>query len=619
MKIDYLPLTLHDGNMPWECRLYWSSTPNYDNDTSTVIVNIQARKITNTTTTYNNWEIHYYMWSDIEQKDLAYAIGKKKNVSVSSNNWTTIEGFSFTAKHDNNGECAILADVRVYSGGVGASTTRDDALILEKTIKEATITSAENFNDEESPTITYSNPMGDSSKITSLQACIANETGGVVYIPYRDIDKTGSSYTFFLTDQERNNLREICKYKESMVITFFIRTYIDDVEYRSFIKKTFTVVDAAPTVSIAFEDINAATTALTGNSSTIVKGVSNLSYTVFAAGQKYANIDKCTVSCGTVYKEHLTGINLSGVFSGAAGNSITATVVDSRGKSSTETIYLDTVDYVKPTCVQTVSTVINDEDESNSQVVVNVKGNYFDGDFGEEENTIKIEIRHTQNDGTMGDWVDITPLIGDISNNTYTLTNNVSGLDVSGSYTFQSRITDKITSATSEEYTVKFSPVFDWSGTDFNFNVPVSINGGLGVSGDFYIGSDSTKKLVDYVIANGQEAMGTNGTWYWQKWKNGKSECWGMRNFGRCTITTANNGLYTSDEFTQNFPTNLFTSAPHAHLTLQWLGNTGNIGFIATGAERTLSSRTMPFKIASPVSHTASASYIDFYVVGRWK
>jgi hypothetical protein len=72
-------------------------------------------------------------------------------------------------------------------------------------IKYATITYAPNFNDESNPTIKYNNPAGKT--VTSLQACISLD-GSKADVSYRNIPKKGTSYTFDLTDEERNVLRE---------------------------------------------------------------------------------------------------------------------------------------------------------------------------------------------------------------------------------------------------------------------------------------------------------------------------------------------------------------------------------------------------------------------------
>ena len=112
--------------------------------------------------------------------------------------------------------------------------------------------------------------------------------------------------------------------------------------------------------------------------------------------------------------------------------------------------------------------------------VVNLKisGNYFNGTFGAVKNTLKLEVRHTQNDGSMGAWVDLTSgLIPVFNGTTYELETTISGFSYSQSYVFQCRATDKLNTVITSQYTVRVLPVFDWSKEDFNFNVPVNING----------------------------------------------------------------------------------------------------------------------------------------------
>ena len=60
---------------------------------------------------------------------------------------------------------------------------------------------------------------------------------------------------------------------------------------------------------------------------------------------------------------------------------------------------------------------------------------------------------------------------------TYLARARVEGLDYQATYQFQARATDKLETVTTPEKTVKSLPTFDWSGTDFNFNVPVRARG----------------------------------------------------------------------------------------------------------------------------------------------
>ena len=128
---------------------------------------------------------------------------------------------------------------------------KDSQLYTESSAKSITtydyakVTSAPNFNDEQNPTINYSNPAGN--RVSSLQACIS-WTGGAD-IAYRDISKTGSSYTFNFTSAERTALRNSCITANSRKVIFHVRTENGGNKYYSTIEKTLSIVNANPQFS----------------------------------------------------------------------------------------------------------------------------------------------------------------------------------------------------------------------------------------------------------------------------------------------------------------------------------------------------------------------------------
>ena len=113
------------------------------------------------------------------------------------------------------------------------------------------ITAAWDFTDDNNPLIHYSNPIGNS--IYSIEACIAfpnppgSQYADTIVVPYRNISKTGTSYRFYLTDQEREalvyNTFEQGVDKTSRTVKFFIRyrrTSTSSYEY-AVSTKTFSV------------------------------------------------------------------------------------------------------------------------------------------------------------------------------------------------------------------------------------------------------------------------------------------------------------------------------------------------------------------------------------------
>ena len=581
----------------YEMRLTWSSTTNSSTFKSAVTYQLQTRQLVNSyrLSTYKGSVLFY------NAEDGADLLTKTVNASinVAQNSWVTVVSGSFTISHNETTGVAPAIGV----GGVIEDTgsisyvapSRDNEIQVDAIASAATITSAPNFTDEDNPTIKYSNPSGNA--VTALEACIADSTGVTIYVPYRSISKTGSSYTFSLTSTERAALIAAAGTKTSLSVRFYVRTTIGTSKYLSSLGRTMTVDTGGPVISnVTITDTNATTKALTGGGTKFISGHNTMSFSFEATGQKGANVTSYAVMCGSQ-----TIKSRVGTLTNIENETVIFSATDSRGLTSTKTVQLSAVDYIKLTCNQEVRMVL--EDESSAQINVTITGNLFSGSFGAQSNSLKLYVRHARNDESMSDWVDLSPL-GYIPNgNTYTLSTDLSGFDPSGTYTFQCMAVDALTTVTTEEYAVQFTPIFDWSKDDFNFNVPVAIQGDT---------------IDDFVIDTGTEAMGTNGTWYWRKWKSGRAECYGRRNYGTMAVTTAWGGLFRSEAFTQSLPSGLFTAAPEAiDISLSSADFGGWICKHETNNPTASSSGG--FIVVRPASATLSYAYIGFNVIGRWK
>lgn len=378
---------------------------------------------------------------------------------------------------------------------------------------------------------------------------------------------------------------------------------------------SITIIGAEPQLFPKVEDVNSTTLALTGDKDTVVRYESMVEFETGAVGSKSATIESQSVKCGTkvVYDSY------HGVIDNVESADFIFTATDSRGLKAQATVTKNIVEYIKPTVNQHVSIALSSE--VGATVILKISGNYYNGSFGLVDNTLKLEVRHTQNDGTMGEWVEITDgLIPEFNGNTYNLEISIEGFNYDNEYTFQCRATDVLNFVETAQYTTKLLPIFDWSLEDFNFNVPVNIgadnlnmhdntiirhsaetnntvlsanNGHIYIrpggtsetDGEVIIYPDGSTEfksavthnsavsfkdsitigdniLADYVVASGSSSMGSNGTWYWRKWNSGKAECYGCRNYGRMGITTALGSMYKSAPVTQDFPAGLFNNTP---------------------------------------------------------
>lgn len=511
--------------------------------------------------------------------------------------------------------------------------------------------------DSTTATIKYKADSKTVGKIQKLEACIS-VTGGDDDVPYREITIPSNkdlTYTFDLTQQDIEALYPATKKNLIGAVRYYLKTtLIDNSVHWYYLDGNFKVLrDYTPTITPIVKDVNTTTVALTGDENVLIKYHSNAYFDSGARGSKGASIASQHVVNGSQTIKEGTG-----TFENIQSNVFTFNATDTRSMIATPVeVKPQMIEYIKPTCTQEVHLTLIDTNTAEARV--SVSGNYFDGSFGAVSNTLKIEIRHTNLDGNgMTDWADVTPLLPEVNNNTYSLSYNALGFQGGTSYVFQSRVTDKLGSATTKEYTASVSPIFDWSETDFNFNVPVNINAeNLNMNGETIIQHSNTTNntvlsatgghiyvrpggtsdtsnetvfyadgsvkfggynLVDYVIETGTASMGSNGTWYWSKWKSGKAECYGVRNYGNTAVTTAWGGLYRSSSFSQALPSGLFVNTPEVMNISMQNGNMG--GWVARHeATAPAADNTGGFIVVRPASATISQAYMSFHIVGRWK
>ena len=564
----------------------------------------------------NNWETNAY----------DYYRGNKtfNNVQILPV-WEELWSFSFTVPAGNK-------EVKLRPDGVIASTNTPygpqtytyywvnsgEFMVLPRLYGAAYVTSAPNFTDKDtSVTIQYKNPAGSSDYVSKLLACI-NVVDDDDDIPYREIPRTGTSYTFNFTEAQMEDLRQKTQGSNSKLVSFYIRTiYSDGERGHHHVTRTFTVTDTAPGFSeTEVYDQGSFSTTLTGDPNRIIQGYNNVKVKSGAYAVKGATIKKQTVTCGgTTYDLNTT--TGEGLLPNVQGGTFVFTVEDSRGNKVSNTIERTLVPYVKPTITLEAKGSL-DGATNTTMINYELKGAASTSNFGAVINEPYVEYNFRPENGTYQDWIGISTFTVN-ENNTYQVSAVKPGLDYQATYVVQARIRDNIYCNMdyaedfiySNEITIQIIPVFDWSKEDFNFNVPVSFQGKT-------IGEYVADSLADAVIETGTAAMGSNGTWTWAKWKSGKAECWGQRNYGNMAINTAWGNWYESESFVQTFPTGLFSEAP-THLDIEVIKSNGS-AFLSRGYDNTISaSDTGKFNLTRPTALTLSQVHLGFYAIGKWK
>lgn len=222
-----------------------------------------------------------------------------------------------------------------------------------------------------------------------------------------------------------------------------------------------------PTLEYSIYDSNPTTIALTGDNQKFIRYFSTLNIT--ANWTCYAG---ATLASSSIYY-NAGGVarNVSEIRNVANIKDTKTTFIgtDSRGLSTTITATPTLIPYTKLTCS------FNPSITMEGKVSFTVAGNYFNSSLGTQNNTLAVKYRYKKNgSATWGDWIAITPTIsGSQYSSSVSLT--LPDFQYKDVYIFQAQSDDLLMSASTPEYVANASPVFDWSDSDFNFNVPVSI------------------------------------------------------------------------------------------------------------------------------------------------
>ena len=358
------------------------------NNTSTIKVWVIAWRTNTGYSTYGNG----YCIVNIDGEEYYDEIDESQVISYESD--TVLFERTLTISHDPDGKKNIYVSCYIDHSRF-SSNSQGFNVNLTQIPRQAKLLSAPNFYDVDNPTITYSNPAG--AAVTSLQACISLDNSTAT-IAYRDVSKTGSSYTFNLTQAERNTLLAAMPNSNTKAVYFKLKTVIGGVTYYSNMQRTLTVKNANPTITGAsYQDTNAATIAITGNNQKIIQANSSITFnfTSLAALKSATLVSIAATIDGVTHSASLSGStasNVSLVFGTInSSNNVTAAVVltDSRGNKTTVNVNITVLAWQLPTGIITLRRKSNYYAETD--IKVNAEYSSLDGN-----NTISIQYQYKE-------------------------------------------------------------------------------------------------------------------------------------------------------------------------------------------------------------------------------
>lgn len=311
--------------------------------------------------------------------------GKQYNVKVkdrdTSKGWS-YEGTTEWYKVSNKIDGTVPFYAQMYNDSDKVVKATSKSFSLNVPTARAIILTAQDFTDEQNPTITYKNPLGNG--VDALDICISFDCIND-HIKYRPVSKTGTSYTFNFTEEEREVLRNATPNEANFLVHFFLRTTVGEEKFYAGWTKTLTIVNANPIFTeeyISVADENKVLYGITKNeedNQKIVQKQSSLAVIFQAAeGIKGAYIDHYMLTLNgvtkTVFAEAApeSGTVSFGIINSSQELTLSVTVTDSRGFSTTVEKNIGVLEWSMPTFTAKVERVNNYEDETDIVIDVSI-------------------------------------------------------------------------------------------------------------------------------------------------------------------------------------------------------------------------------------------------------
>lgn len=291
---------------------------------------------------------------------------------------------NLTIAHKEDGSQSVAMSVRaaIYSSAVNC--TGSNTYTLNKIDRYALITSFGSFNDEESPTITYTNPQGP-ELVTNLKVRMT-WNNGANYTSWYTLNDAGGTYTINFSNADRNLMRAGTPNSNSLAVKYDLQSTMDGSDWHDTKDSVMEIINADPIMSNTLEFISGEQYIedITGSEYTIIqerstinalaklaqgsKGATIVSYSLNFAGETYTP----EIRQGDQFPVHATlgHLDISG------GNyTATLTATDSRGNSASETTDVLVYGWVQPSALYSFERV---QDFTTNQAILHVDGKISD-------------------------------------------------------------------------------------------------------------------------------------------------------------------------------------------------------------------------------------------------
>lgn len=384
------------------------------------------------------------------------------NVVRSSNNYTDSPWTKAGITHNTDGSKTVKLDLEIRgfdAGGYRSFTVSDSRTITLTHIPRASTIGASDANIGAISTLSvvrrstnYSHTIA--YKFGNLSGYI-NEEGA---ISAKAVKIKAASIPFLIPEsfyaQMPNSSTGVCVLT---ITTYSGTTQIGDQQTAKF---TVTAARSAcdPTVRGTVADVNPVTLALTGNENVLVRYASDALCVITAEAKNSATIVEKTIGEEKVKENTIT---IPGIPTGSVAFGCT----DSRGYSALATVEKTLIPYIR----LTGNLAVKRTDPTSGKADLTITGKVFWGSFGATDNDLTVTCSINNGEPITLDYT--------VEGDDYTVTAELTGLAYQKTHSVVVTVSDKLETIQKTAKVGKGIPVFDWGEEDFQFHVPVYING----------------------------------------------------------------------------------------------------------------------------------------------
>lgn len=310
--------------------------------------------------------------------------------------------YDFTITHENDGTktIPIYALIPFHNSASGRNwevdieielptIARANTVVISKTYIDDPINIAINKTDDSFTTTLIYNAINTDGTVTTEE--IANKT-------------TNKNISYTISTEKLTTILSKNKTSTSVLGILYAYTYSGNTQIG---QKSYDLVldikQILPVVSATIVDTNTTTVELTGNSSKIVKYISKPKVTITATPQQQADI----ISYSTVWGNSSSTTQETTFSNGIDSNILQVSAKDSRNWVGNIS-YDITENYIEYIKLGFKKFTLERPETTSNTINANVKGVWFNGNFGVSTNTLELKFRYKEKNGEYGEYQTVT-------------------------------------------------------------------------------------------------------------------------------------------------------------------------------------------------------------------